>query len=84
MFDMKPRRRNDGNQYLHRASPKYRDDVKRKLHAYHVVIQAGLICQGLQQYLSVTHTRHVWTSFGSWLRKCPGRHLRSNQQEYVM
>jgi hypothetical protein len=32
MFDMKPRRRNDGNQHLHRASPKYRDDVKRKLH----------------------------------------------------
>src|SRR5215467_7752976 len=36
MSDMKPRRRNDGNQHLHRASHKYRDDVKRKLHAYHV------------------------------------------------
>jgi DDE superfamily endonuclease len=68
MFDMKPRRRNDGNQHLHRASPKYRDDVKRKMHAYHVFIQAGLICQGLQQYLSVAHTRLVWTSFSSWLR----------------
>jgi len=30
MFDMKPRRRNNGNQHLHRASSKYRDDVKRK------------------------------------------------------
>ncbi len=47
MLDMKARRRNDGNQHLHRASPKYRDDVKRKLHAYHVFIQTGLICQGL-------------------------------------
>jgi DDE superfamily endonuclease len=68
MFDMKPRRRNDGNQHVHRASPKYRDDVKRKLHAYHVFIQAGLICQGLLQYLSVAHPRLVWASFGSWLR----------------
>jgi DDE superfamily endonuclease len=68
MFDMKPRRRNDGNQHLHRASPKYREHVKRKLHTYHVFIQAGLICQGLQQYLSVAHTRLVWTSFSSWLR----------------
>jgi hypothetical protein len=68
MFDMKARRRNDGNQHLHRASPKYRDDVKRKLHAYHVFIQTGLICQGLLQYLSVAHPRLVWASFGSWLR----------------
>jgi hypothetical protein len=59
MFDMKARRRNDGNQHLHRASPKYRDDVKRKLHAYHVFIQTGLICQGLLQYLSVAHPRLV-------------------------
>jgi len=68
MSDMKPRRRNDGNQHLHRASPKYRDDVKRKLHAYHVFVQAGLICQGLLQYLSVAYPRLVWASFGSWLR----------------
>jgi hypothetical protein len=43
MLDMKARRRNDGNQHLHRVSPKYRDHVKRKLHAYHVFIQTGLI-----------------------------------------
>ncbi len=53
MSDMKPLRRNNGNQHLHRASLKYRNDVKRKLHAYHVFIQAGLVCQGLLQYLSV-------------------------------
>ena len=69
MSDMKARRRNDGNQHLHRASPKYRDDVKRKLHAYHVFIQTGLICQGLLQVpFSVAHPRLVWASFGSWLR----------------
>ena len=46
----------------------HRNDVKRKLHAYHVFIQAGIICQGLLQYLAVAHPRLVWNSFGSWLR----------------
>ena len=68
MSDMRPLRRNNGNQHLHRASLKYRNDVKRKLHAYHVFIQAGLVCQGLLQYLSVAFPQLVWSSFGSWLR----------------
>jgi hypothetical protein len=68
MSDMKPLRRNNGNQHLHRASLKYCNDVKRKLHAYHVFIQAGLVCQGLLQYLSVAFPQLVWSSFGSWLR----------------
>lgn len=68
MPDMKPIRRNSGNQHLHRASLKYRHDVKRKLHAYHVFIQAGVVCQGLLQYLAVAFPGLVWNSFGSWLR----------------
>ena len=68
MSDMRPLRRNSGNQHLHRTSLEYRNDVKRKLHAYHVFIQAGIICQGLLQYLAVAHPRLVWSSFGSWLR----------------
>jgi hypothetical protein len=63
-----PRCRNSGNQHLHRASLEYRNDVERKLHAYHVFIQAGIIYQGLLQYLAVAHPRLVWNSFGSWLR----------------
>ena len=46
MSDMKPLRRRSGNQHLHRASPEYRDAVRRKLHAYHVFIQAAVVCQG--------------------------------------
>ena len=46
---MKPLRRRSGNQHLHRASPEYRDAVRRKLHAYHVFIQAAVVCQGLLQ-----------------------------------
>ena len=68
MADMKPTRRCNGNQHLHRASPKYRDAVRRKLHAYHVFIQAAVICQGLLQYLAVVFPQRVWDAFGSWLR----------------
>ncbi len=66
MFNMKPLRRNNGNQHLHRTSLDYRNDVKRKLHAYHVFVQAGIICQGLLQYLAVAYPQLVWNSFGSW------------------
>ena len=68
MSDMKPLRRRSGNQHLHRESPEYRNAVKRKLHAYHVFIQAGVVCQGLLQYLAVAFPQLVWNSFGSWLR----------------
>src|SRR3979409_681448 len=68
MSDMKPLRRRSGNQHLHRASPEYRDAVRRKLHAYHVFIQAAVVCQGLLQYLAVACPQRVWDAFGSWLR----------------
>jgi hypothetical protein len=68
MSDMKPVRRRKGNQHLHRESLEYRNAVKRKLHAYHVFIQVGIICQGLLQYLAVAFPQLVWNSFGSWLR----------------
>jgi hypothetical protein len=66
--DMKPIGRRSGDQHLHRASIGYRKAIKRKLHAYHVFIAAGVICQGLMNYLSVAFPRLVWTAFGSWLR----------------
>ena len=68
MQDMKPLRRRNGNQYLHRESLDYRNAVKRKIHAYHVFMQAGAVCQGLLQYLAVVFPELVWSSFGSWLR----------------
>src|SRR5215468_10648359 len=68
MKGMVPLRRRNGNQYLHRQSSSYRDQVKRKVGAYHVFIQAGVIAQGLLQYLSVVAPKLVWDSFGSWLR----------------
>ena len=53
MKDMKPLRRGNGNQYLHRESDSYRDGVKRKMNAYRLFIQAGAVSQGLLQYLGL-------------------------------
>ena len=68
MKEMKPLRRRNGNQYLHRESSAYRDAIKRKINAYHVFIHAGVVSQGLLQYLAANVPKLVWTSFGSWLR----------------
>lgn len=68
MKAMKPLRRRQGNQYLHRNSKEYRDGIKRKIHAYHTFVLAAIVSQGLLQYLSACHAGLVWKSFGSWLR----------------
>jgi len=68
MKPMTPLRHRNGNQHLHRQSSDCRDKIKRKIHAYHVHIQAGVIAQGLLQYLSAVFPPLVWNSFGSWLR----------------
>jgi hypothetical protein len=68
MKKMKPLRRRNGNQYLHRETSEYRQAVKRKINAYHLFILAGVVSQGLLQYLAATAPKLVWTCFGSWLR----------------
>ena len=57
MKEMKPLRRRNGNQYLHKESKAYRDGVARKIHAYHVFVQAGIVAQGLLQYLAACHDK---------------------------
>ena len=68
MSKMKRLRRRNGNQYMHRESSEYRDAIKRKIAAYHLFIHAGVVSQGLLQYLAATMSKLVWASFGSWLR----------------
>jgi len=68
MAAMTPLRRVSGNQYLHRKSQTYRNDVRRKIAAYHRHLQLGLIAQGLLQILSATTSKLVWRFFGSWMR----------------
>ena len=68
MASMTPRPNQSGDQHLHRKSDQYRDHVGRKMRAYHCHMQLGIIAQGLLQSLSLTCTKAVWASFGSWLR----------------
>lgn len=68
MMKMKTLKRRNGNQYLHKESPEYRQLVRAKLHSYHVHLFMGVVTQGLIHYLSACHTDLVWRSFGSWLR----------------
>ena len=68
MMDMRPLRRRNGNQYMHRMTEKYRRSIRRKLHAYHVFMFMGVVSQGLMQYLSACCNELVWSCFGSWLR----------------
>jgi hypothetical protein len=68
MKDMVPLLYSNGNQYLHRKSHAYRDNIKRKIRAYHAFVQAGVVAQGLLMYLAVVAPKLVWSSVGSWLR----------------
>ena len=68
MSGMKPLKRGDGDQYLHRTSDAYRAAIRRKMAAFHVHVQLGCIAQGLLQHLSLNYTAEVWLCFRSWLR----------------
>ena len=68
MMAMKPIRRGQGDQYLHRTTTEYRQAVRRKLRAYHLHVQLGCIAQGLLQHLAINHTNTVWQHFQGWLR----------------
>jgi hypothetical protein len=68
MAAMKLRPRRSGNQHPHHESTFYRDQLRRKLAAYHCHIQLGVIAQGLLQCRAVLEPRLVWSQFGSWLR----------------
>ena len=68
MATMKPLRRWDGDQYLHRKTDVYRAAIKRKMNAFHLHVQLGCIAQGLLQYLSLNHSDEVWRCCRTWLR----------------
>ena len=68
MMAMTPIRRVTGNQYMHRQSERYRQQVRRKLAAYHTHVQLSCIVQGLLQYLAISCGNTVWQLFRSWLR----------------
>src|ERR1700678_2744416 len=68
MSTMKPLRRWDGDQYLHRKTDAYRTAIERKMIAFHLHVQLGCIAQGLLQHLSLNHSDEVWRCCRTWLR----------------
>jgi len=80
MTRMDPLKRNSGNQHLHRKDQDYRDRIRRKINAYHLHMQLGIIAQGVLQCLSMSVPELVWSSFGSWIRTirpglCPSENV---------
>jgi hypothetical protein len=65
---MATKKRGSGDQLLQFAPKDFKEKVVKKLYAYHLFIQLGLIAQGLTQYLSIHHFQIVWQNFGTWLR----------------
>lgn len=78
---MTPIRRVTGNQYMHRKSHRYRQQVRRKLAAYHTHVQLRCIVQGLLQYLAISCATTVWQLFRSWL---PTMHTNRPPSELVV
>lgn len=68
MQDMTPIRARSGDQHLHMETDFYRQQVRRKMNAYHLHVQLGCIAQGLLQHLALNHGAMVWRQFRSWLR----------------
>ena len=68
MKAMTPIKRRGGKQYLHMKTERYREQVRRKIGAYHLYVQLGCIAQGLLQYLAISFCSKVWQHFNSWLR----------------
>lgn len=68
MMGMTPLRRVTGNQHMHHKSELYRQQVRRKLAAYHNYVQLGCIAQGLLLHLAIAARATVWTLFRTWLR----------------
>ncbi len=60
MSDMTTLRRHQGNQYLHFETKRYRENVIRKIRAYHLFVHVGIVGQGLLQYLSFACPQLVW------------------------
>jgi hypothetical protein len=54
--------------HLHCKSAEYHSHFKREIRVHHAFIHAGVVAQGLLQYLPVVAPKLVWGSFGSWLR----------------
>ena len=68
MKDMDKNRRGDGDKYLDEMDMDFKKKFLQKIKSYNLHVQMGLIAQGLLQYLAISFSKEIWSSFGSWLR----------------
>jgi hypothetical protein len=61
-------RKGSGNQDLICADEQYKEKVVRKINAYLLYVQLGLIAQGLIKFLSINFKDMVWEQYDSWMR----------------
>lgn len=68
LMAMKPWHFGDGPQYLHRATPSYREAVLKKITAYNLWSQMAAIAQGLLMHLAINMRHLVWARFHHFMR----------------
>lgn len=68
MLTMRRRPKTSGDQDIRNEEESYQQKVERKIRAYHLYIQIGVIAQGLLQAIAIKHTKLVWRYYGSWIR----------------
>lgn len=61
-------KRGDGTQHLHRATPEYRAQVKRKVEAYERFVNLAGITLGILQLVALTCTETIWAQLPLWFR----------------
>lgn len=68
MATMKRRQKTSGDQDIRNEDEIYQQKVERKIKAYHLYIQVGVIAQGLLQAIAIKYAELVWRYYGSWIR----------------
>ncbi len=68
MMSMVATKRKAKETYLHKKTEDYRNAVKRKINAYHLFVQTGIIAQGMMMFLALSCPNLIWGNFGSWMR----------------
>ena len=61
-------KRENKEQYLHRADDSYRTSFLRKIEAYERFVNIGAIALGILQLISLRFSSYIWNHFPLWLR----------------
>lgn len=71
MATMRKTRRGSGNMFLHRASDKYKKNIRRKIEAFERFVNIGAIATGILQLLALKFSNYIFSIYPIWLRTMP-------------